>query len=153
MHNLFKNVEPIRLKVDGSNFTKAAGTGDTLNSESVDTQGANVVALVWTFGAVVNGGAGTIKAQQSSDDAVADAFADIEGSKQTILDADDDKMRIIEIFHPQERYIRGVTIRATQNLTLDALHAYLARPEHAPITEGATVAGSEFFNSPAEGTA
>lgn len=152
-HNLSSNVEVRRIKVDGTNFTKSAGTGDTLTSEAVDTLGYEGVQFMWVFGAVVDGGACYIKTQQSSDDAATDTYDDLAGSKQTIADADDNKVRISDYYRPGKRYMKALTVRATQNLTVDGLFALLYRPVQKAVTQGSTVAGTETFQTPAEGTA
>lgn len=152
-HNLFAEVEKRRLTVDGTNYQKTAGTTDTLTSNTIDTFGYSAVAFELLLGAVTDGGACYWKVQQSSDDNVADDYTDIAGSKQVIADTDDNKLRIIEIFKPQKRYLKVLTVRATQNLVVDGLTANLYRAQSSAVTQGATVAGYTTLNAPAEGTA
>lgn len=154
MHNLFKNVEPRRVKPDGTNWEMTAGTGDTLTSNSVDTTGYTSVSAVYHFGALTTGAVVTVKLQHSNDDGVTDAYTDIAGTAQTIPVADANKMLITGIFKPQKRYLRTVITRATANAVVDAVTLFLALPNNAPVSYGSTVSGTpEFFNSPASGTA
>jgi len=153
MHNLTAVTKRIRLPLDTT--TTYVGTADTttLTTEGVDTSGYQGLLLRVGFGAVVNGTATTIKAAQSSDDAATDAYSDIAGTSQTILDADDNKVREIEIWKPGKRWVNLIITRATQNVTVDFMEAWLFGPLHAEPAQTAIIAGTERFNSPAEGTA
>lgn len=140
-----------RLKADGTNFVVAAGAAD-VTSEAVDTQGYEGVRFMIGFGAIVGGAATSIKARQGAVANMSDG-ADLAGTAQTVADTDDNKVRIVDIFRPQERYVDLKTLRATQNSTIDFLIAELYGVRKAPVTQDATVAGSELHASPDEGTA
>ena len=142
------NVEVRRIKV-----SQAAGTG-TITSDSIDMQGYEGVAILTVLGAVVAGAATSVKLQQSSDDGVSDAYADLTGTSITIADSDDDLIALQDIWQPRERYVRAVVSRATQNSEVDAIIALLYRPKTAPVTQPtASVLDTESYESPAEGTA
>lgn len=152
-HNLAKSVEVRRIKVDGTNYTGAAGTS-VLTSEAIDTLGYQEVTILEAWGAIVSGAVTTVKVQQSSDDAAADAYDDLLGSSQTVADTDDNKVTITSIYRPAKRYLKVLTNRATQNATVDSIIVILSKPVQVPVTQGATVQGTpEFFNTPLEGTA
>jgi hypothetical protein len=152
--NQSNGVKTIRLKVDGTNWTGAAGATD-LTSEFVDTAGFEGVRLICGFGAIVAGAATSVNAQQC--DTSGGTYADLAGTKITVADDDDNQITVIDIFRPRERYIKHLAKRATQNATIDFLVAELygaggARKE--PVTQdAAVVVAQEVHVSPAEGTA
>ena len=149
--NLSPAVKTVRLKVDGTNWTLAAGTTN-VNSDVVDMAGFDGIRFVIGFGTITSGAATSIKVQQGQVSNLSDA-ADLAGSAITVADTDDNKMAISEIFRPQERYVRLSTLRATQNAVVDFLIAELYSMHKKPITQDTTVISAELFNSPAEGTA
>lgn len=149
--SLTEKVKTIRLKPDGSGYTVAAGAAD-VTSEAVDTQGYDGVRFVIGFGAIVAGAATSIKARQGAQANMSDG-ADLASTSQTVADSDDNKVRVVDIWRPQERYLDLKTLRATQNSTIDFLLAELYAPRAKPVTADATVAGQEIHSSPAEGTA
>lgn len=153
MHNLSKSVKYERVTVDGTNYVLSAGTTD-VNSGVVDTQGYEGVAFVAQVGAIAANGAVTVKAQQDTASNMATA-ADIAGTSQgATADTDDNKLIVVDIYRPQERYVRlAITRGDSGNSTIDSLIAIKYLPQHKPVTQGTDVYGVEVFNSPAEGTA
>ncbi|MDE2103760.1 MAG: hypothetical protein KGL39_41365 [Patescibacteria group bacterium] len=151
MHNLFKNVKTVRLKPDGTNWQVAAGTTDTLTSNALDTEGYDGVAVMFVFGAVSATAVGTPKLQYSTDNN--NDYVDVNASHQTIGATDTEKIVITEIFRPTQRYIESVITRATANIAVDAVIAFLFRAEYAAVDQDATIAGTLFMNAPASGTA
>jgi len=153
-HNLFKNAEARRLTIDGTNYILSAGTSD-VNSGSVDTLGYEGVAFVMSVGVIASSGAVSVKVQQSSDDGAVDTYADVTGTAQgATADTDDNKLILIDIYRPKERYLRVATTRGDGgNSTIDGLIALLYRPINGAVTQGATVYGLETHNSPDAGTA
>lgn len=147
--NLSKDVKVTRL----SNAV-GAGTSD-VNGGSVDMQNWESVMFIAHLGALTGGQVTRMKAQQSSDDASSDAFADLAGT-QTDAMADDDGNQIInlDIVKPRERYVRPVLVRGTQNAVIDAITAIQYGPLKKPTTHDATtVQTTKLVVSPAEGTA
>jgi len=149
--NMSSAIKTIRLKPDGSTYAVAAGTSD-LNSDVVDMAGYEGVRFIIGFGTITSGAVTSIKVQQGQASNLSDA-ADLAGSAITVADTDDNKLAISEIFRPQERYVRLVTDRGTQNAVVDFLVAELYGARKLPITQDATVISAEIANSPAEGTA
>ena len=127
----------------------AAGTATT-NCTSVDMKGYRDVTFVLSVGAIVATGTVTLKAQQSTDNST---FADLEGTAVAYTDADDNKLAILEITDPLERYVRAVVITATANGTIDSVIAIQTMADAEPVTHSTTVVGSEQHLAPAEGTA
>ena len=128
----------------------AAGTATT-NSDSVDMQGFDSVTFCVAIGAIDSTGTVTVKAQQSTDDST---FADLEGSAIAYTDADDNKLAVLEITTPVDRYVRCVVATATANGTIDGVFAIQTGADKEPVThDSSTVVGSEQHLAPAEGTA
>jgi hypothetical protein len=95
-----------------------------------------------------------MKAQQSSDDGSSDAFADLTGTQTTAMDdADDNKMIVLDVYRPRERYVRCVLERGTANAVIDGIVAIPYGPRKKPTSDHSTVQASEAHASPAEGTA
>lgn len=132
----------------------AAGSADE-NGASVDMQNFEGVMFIFLAGTLTATQVTTLKAQQSSDDAVADAFADILGSQSAAMaDDDDNQCIILDIWRPTERYVRPVVERATANAVIDGVLAIQYGPRKLPTTHDATtVSTTETIVSAAEGTA
>ena len=78
----------------------AAGTTD-INSSSVDMTAHDGVLFVVAFGAITATAVTSIKAQQSSDDGVADAWSDLAGTAVTVADTDDNKLAYAYLLTPK----------------------------------------------------
>ena len=138
-----------------SRVANAAATGQTnVNGSSVDMTGFNSVTFYASIGDITATGTATLKAQGSTDDGSSDAWADLKGTAVTLTDAADaNKVAILEVNEPRERYIRPVIVRATANSAVDGVVAVQTGPKEEPVTHDTTVGGSEFHHAPAEGTA
>ncbi|NQU38201.1 MAG: hypothetical protein HQ526_11490 [Actinobacteria bacterium] len=148
MYNLTKQGKVTRV----SNAV-VAGTTD-INSSSIDMQGFDAVTFYVCFGAITASAVTSVKAQQSSDDAAADAFADLLGTGITVADDDDNQVVALEVNEPRERYVRCVVDRGTANAVVDSIIAVQTRAGVEPVThDSTTVVGSEWHHAPAEGTA
>lgn len=131
----------------------AAGTS-AQTSSAIDTAGFDAVKIYTLFGAIVSGAVTSVKVQQSSDDASADAYADLTGTSIAVADDDDNQVVVHDIVQPRERYLKVVVSRATQNATIDGIVAVLYKARSASTTNDATtVVSREVHASPAEGTA
>ena len=138
----------------GIKFTRvldavAAGTSDQ-NSSSVDMKSFDAVTFVVGFGAITASAVTSIKIQGSDDDS---SFSDLAGTAISVADSDDNKVVLAEINCPQQRYIRCVVDRGTQNAVIDFAVALQSKANAAPVTQSSTVLGSEFHQAPAAGTA
>lgn len=131
----------------------AAGT-TVVNSASVDMSGFDGVAFVVALGAITATAVTSVKVQQSSDDGVADAYADLAGTGIVVADTDDDKLFVVDVAHPTERFLRAVVSRGTANAAVDGILAVQYRPKKTPTThDAATVGGVETHPAPDEGVA
>lgn len=134
----------------------AAGVAATTDIEGavLDMQGFEGVLMVVTFGAITGSAVTSIKAQQGALANMSDA-ADLLGTGQTIADDDDEQTFYIDLFRPQERYVRLYVDRGTQNAVVASatyIQYGIQSARKAPVTHGTNVSG-ETHISPAEGTA
>ena len=134
-----------------SRLSNAVAAGQaTTNCTSVDMKGFQAVTFIVAIGAITSTGTVTVKAQQSTDNS---AFADLEGTAIAYTDADDNKLAVLEITSPQERYVRPVVITATANGVIDSVVAVQTGSKTEPVTHSTTVLSAELHLAPAEGTA
>lgn len=164
--NLGKNAVIKRLTVDGTNFEKAAGNGDTLVSTVIDMEqqsGGPFVGVMFVIGVGAIAGAGTVSTSvlTSKDNAVTDAFTSILGSHNNFTAADQFQIRYTEIYKPLDRYMEFQTVRAGgSNSAVDFVLAIFFPAVDNPVTPDATVGGTGLptsgyvvLNSPGRGTA
>ena len=138
----------------GVKFTRvldavAAGTSDQ-NSSSVDMKSYDAVTFCVGFGTITASAVTSIKVQGSDDDS---AWSDLAGTAISVADSDDNKVVLAEINCPQQRYVRVVVDRGTQNAVIDFGVALQSKANAAPVTQSSSVLGSEFHQAPAAGTA
>lgn len=123
----------------------SAGTG-TQNGTEIDMQGFEGVMFV-------GGGFGTADSdnyyhlEQDTATGMGSA-ADLEGTKLVPGDNDDDIC--IDIYRPQEQFVRIVRIRGSSS-TADPVYAIQYGPRKQPTSHASTV-DSEIHASPDEGT-
>lgn len=135
--------------------TAGAAAATAITSSAVDMAGYDGCLFIVTFGAIVTNGVQSIKLQQSSDDAAADDYSDIEGTSQTVADDADNTTFLIDVFRPQKRYLKCIVGRATQNATVGAVIAipYGKHSRGGVLSAGTAITAIERFNFPNEGTA
>ena len=69
--------------------------------------------------------------------------ADLAGSAVSIANSDDNKLLVLDIHRPAERYVRAIVTRGTADATIDGVIAILYGPRVLPVTQDLTVAGIE----------
>ncbi len=133
--------------------SNAVAVGTTaVNSSIVDMANFDGVRFAVQFGAITDG-TPTVKVQQGADSGLSDA-ADLEGTLVTGAITDDNKMLVVEVYRPRERYVRCVVGRGgATGAVIDSILAEQYGPRVMPVTKDATVAVQEAWGSPAEGTA
>lgn len=131
--------------------TEGAASTDDINGAILDMQGYENAMAIVTFGTITSGAATSIKMQQDTASGMGTA-ADLAGSKQTIADTDGDKTFYIDLIKPQERYVRLVVDRGTQNAVVASAIYIQYNGVKKPVTHGTNVSG-ETWISPSEGTA
>lgn len=128
----------------------ASGTADR-NGATLDMQHWDGVLILVRLGTVAAGAVTKVKAQQGAASDMSDA-ADLEGTSITIADTDDDGIKYIDLWQPQERYVRVVVDKDGTNACAESVTYIQYRGRMVPATHGSGVAG-EAHLSPAEGTA
>ncbi len=145
--NLSKEVKVTRVM-----NAVAAGTTNQ-NSTVLDMQGFEGVMFVAAFGALTATQVTSLKAQQGTLSDGSD-MADLAGTLTgPLADTDGNKLLVLDVFRPQERYVRCVVGRGTANAVIDGVIAIQYCSRKAPTTHDTTVAFSELHVSPDEGTA
>lgn len=130
----------------------AAGTTDQ-NSTEVDMQGWDGVLFIAAFGTLTATQVTQIKAQQDVVTGMAGA-QDLAGTLVgPLADADGNKCLVLDVYRPQERFVRCVVDRGTANAVIDGVLAIQYRGRLQPSTQPASVAFAEAHASPAEGMA
>jgi hypothetical protein len=119
MPNLARIVTAIR----SVNATAAGVTA--INGTHVDMQGFDGVLFIMGVGALTAGQVTALKAQGGA--AVNDSDqADLVGAvSPNLADPDSNKLVFLDVYCPQQRYVRPVVLRATQNAVIDFVIAIL----------------------------
>jgi hypothetical protein len=131
----------------------AAGSTDITDATELDMANFEGVRFIVGFGAITAGAATSVGVTGKDTAGGVPGTDDIAGSKQTIIDTDDDGVFIVDIFQPVQRYVRPFVKRATQNAVVNFIIAEQYGPRKLPATNDATVHGQELWVSPAVGTA
>ena len=132
----------------------AAGAADVTTAAVIDTQGYDAVRFIFVFGAIVAGAVTSTGVAGKATNNPVPGTDDLAGSKQVVADTDDGTIKITDITHPQQRYLRPFVKRATQNAEVAAIICELYRHSgKLPVTQDATVTGVETFDAPAVGVA
>lgn len=136
-----------RVERLASGITAAAS--NYTDADIIDTQDCEGVLIVAVFGtsATDNG----MKIQQDTDPAHGADPQDLEGTS-LLLDGTE-KMAVIDIYRPRERYLKPVILRGTST-TIDSVIAIKYGGRVAPIDNNSdSDVAAETHISPAEGTA
>ena len=129
------------LKVQRVMTAQAAGTDDTLTSDTVDLAGFDGVMFIALFGTLAATQVTSLSAQDSDDDSAYDALSN--SSVGPLADDDDDQCLVLDVYRPGSRYVQAVITRATANAVVDGVVALLYTARSRPTTHDAsTVAAS-----------
>ena len=109
------------------------------------------VLFIAAFGTLDAGAATGIKVQQGAQANLSDA-ADLAGTALSMADTDDNKLLMVDVNRPAERYVRAVVTRGTANAVIDGVIAIQYGTRVLPAVQDTSVAGSEAHVSPLEGT-
>ena len=132
----------------------AAGTTDIEPANGIDSADCDEIVFQVLPGTITAAAVTSCKLQQSiAVDGTGDAFSDIIGTAQTIADDDDNTLFVLDIKRPTKRYVRCVVVRGTQNAVLNSIIAIRKGVATRPVTQGATVGGTELHEDAIEGTA
>lgn len=129
----------------------AVGT-TTITTSAVDMAGWDGVVFVALFGAITDG-TPAIKARQGKIANMSDG-ADLAGTLTALAITDDDKVALLEVSRPQERYVDCQIVRGgATGAVIDGVLAWQYNGRKQPVTQDTSVAIAEYHSSPAEGTA
>ena len=129
----------------------AVGTS-AQNSDIIDTAGFDGVQFIVAHGTITDG-TPSIKVQQGADSGLSDA-ADLTGTSVAVANTDDNKLCIVDVWRPGERYVRCVVTRGgATGSVIDGIVAVLYGAKSKPTSQHADVAAQEAHQTPAEGTA
>lgn len=154
IHNLSRSSNPWVLSPGVS-----AGSGDTQTSAVLDTNQDQGAYFAVILGTVSTGGAGTIKLQHSSDNGVADPFADVMGSGFVYGIGNTLQGCVIDVYRPQKRYMQVVVVRGSGgNTVIGAIFAVTYHQGFAPLVPGVTsttgnIANVTWLSNPGSGAA
>jgi hypothetical protein len=148
MHSVLQGLKATRLK-----NAVAAGVTNITDATVVDMANQEGVIFIIPLGAVVDGTAAAVQIHGS--DLPSSAFGlmkDDAGNDctYTIKNDDDNKVILIEVYRPRNRYVRPIINRATENVTVDGVIALTFQNRSEPIsaTPPATIATRSRFISP-----
>lgn len=146
MENLSKDIA-----IDRVQNAAAAGT-TTLTTSAVDMQGFDGVIFVAAFGTITDG-TPAIKARQGAQSNMSDG-ADLAGTSTALAITDDNKLAVLDVCKPTERYVDCQVVRGgSTGAVVDGVIAIRYHANKKPTVQGTTVGAIETHISPAEGTA
>ena len=146
MTNLARNVRIARAL-----NAVAAGQTDQ-NGAIIDMANYEGVVFIAVLGTLASGAVTGLKVQMGNESNLSDA-ADLVGTAVSMADSDDNKLLVLDIHRPAERYVRAVVTRGTADATIDGVIAIQYGARLLPASQDSTVAGIETHVSSAEGTA
>ena len=146
----------LQQKVKATRVSNAVAVGTTaVNTTVVDMQGYDGVVFVVACGTITDG-TPVIKVQQGQASNLSDA-ADLINTGVTLAATDDNKLAIVDVYRPVERYVRCVVDRTigspSTGCVVDSVVAIQYGAIKEPTTHDSTVALAESHVSPIEGTA
>lgn len=148
MQNLIKDIKVSRVM-----NAVAAGTTTQTAAAPVDMSGWDGVVFIASFGTITDGTPG-LKARQGQASNMSDA-ADLAGSLASPAITDDNRLAVVDVYRPLERYVDCQVLRAgATGAVIDGVIAIQYRGRKMPVTQDVTqVAANKSLASPAEGAA
>jgi hypothetical protein len=146
--NLSKNVKIMEV---GAPVSAANNTDD--NSDRIDMSGWEGVVFVCPVTDSVAGGVATLKVEQNtanSDSGMAALSGASAASTSASNDDINDKLLIVDVYKPRERYVQAVRTSATQNIAFGSVIAILYNGKLAPVAADASVLAATLVVSPSE---
>lgn len=127
-----------------------AGQATTVG-EIIDTAGFEGACFIYKLGTVTDGAAVTLTIYQGTDATVSDVAA-LSGATAIIATTatDGEKLLMVDVKKPRERYLRPTIVTATQNVEIDSAICVLYNPLVLPVSQTTFVDKSTQVVSPAE---
>lgn len=148
MQNLLDHVE---IREVGAPVANASNTDS--NTDRIDMTGWDGICFVTVITDCANTGVATLKVEQNTADSdsgmAALSGADAAGTSGGDDDMND-KLLIVDVYKPRERFVQAVRTSATANIAFGSVIAILYRGSKLPFTPGATVQDYGKVVSPAE---
>lgn len=139
------------MKIIAIANSAAAGTS-LLTTDVVDTQGFDSIAFVVKLGDVTTACELTLTGKTNSANSTSSptptALVDTVTFTAGGSDADE-KLLILDLYKPRERYVFATLARVTANAAVDSIFAVLYNAQEKPVTVDASVIASAFVNDPA----
>jgi hypothetical protein len=131
----------------------AAASNTDSNSDRIDMAGWEGVMFVCALTDSVATGVAVLKVEQNTADSDT-SMAALSGASATATctDNDDlnDKLLVVDVYRPRERYVQAVRTSATANIAFGSVIAILYGSRVKPVTDHSTVLDSAYVSSPAE---
>lgn len=130
----------------------AAAGQTTLTTDVVDTRGFDSICFIVKLGDVDNTSVLTLTAKTNTADSTSSptptTLADTVTHTADATDADN-KLLILDIHKPRDRYVFATLARATADAVVDGIFVILYNAHEKPVTQDATVIASALLNDPA----
>jgi hypothetical protein len=132
----------------------AAGATDITDATAIDMLGYEGVRFLFLFGTITAGAVTSVAAAGKDTNSPSPGTDDLAGTSIAVADTADDKIVILDVYKPKQRFVRPFVKRATQNAVLNGIVAELyGRKGKFPVTADASVSGQELHVSKDVGTA
>ena len=147
LNNLLKNAKITRVHAGGAGAASATPTKGTI----LDMAGFQSVMFIAEMGDVVSGSVVSLRAAQATtnDTNEMDLLAGSAGGTAGASDIDD-KLIVLDVVRPNERYIEVQLFHTTQNAPFDSILAIQYDAKDMPVTQGSTVYDAETLANPNE---
>ncbi|AZF90294.1 MAG: hypothetical protein BPHS0_08 [Phage 5P_3] len=141
----------VSIREVGAPVAAAANTDQ--NSDRIDMANWDGVVFVVPVTDSVSTGVATLKVEQNTADSDT-GMAALSGAEATatctINDDLNNKLLVVDVYRPRERYVQGVITSATANIAFGNTLAILYRGRKSPVSDHSTVLDSALVASPAE---
>lgn len=148
MPNIIENID---IREVGAPIAAANNTDS--NSDRIDMSGYDGVVFICPIEDSVDGGVATLKVEQNTLDSDT-GMAALSGASATETSEDNDdlnnKLLVVNVYRPLERYVQAVRTSATQNIAFGTLIAILYSGKKLPVSEHSTILDLANVASPAE---
>jgi len=138
MHSITKETKVTRV----ANAAAAAQTDVT--SSAVDMQGYEGCAFIVAMGAITQDAVTSAYVTQC--DTSGGQYTELDGTEITIADDDDNQVFVLEVKTPNERYLKCVVDRGTQDAVVDGIIAIQYGAKVLPTTHDTTTVGGSGFD-------
>lgn len=129
----------------------AASAAQTLlTTDVVDTQGFDSVAFIASLGDVTDTSALVLTGfTNDTNDTVSPTQLANPASFTAGASNADNKLIVLEIHKPRQRYVYATLARGTANAVVNGIYAVLFNAHQRPVAQDASVIASSFLNDPA----